>query len=230
MTNSCQSFRLQVPLVHVSPHADTARTPTRETIDFLEGTVMLPGNPLGIVVFVAASDSTTLGACGDAAGRMHRLALGTVEIDLLDKEAARFADAATHLPLLTERLLAVLAQLTRLMEGDVIPALPVGLYASGDTTPLAIRAAAIRDASIGALACVGGLVDLAGRQYLRELKAPLLMLVDGQDAAVANLDRARPYMPGPVSAESLPIDSERKGNAAATLAAQWFANHLPRRR
>ena len=64
--------------------------------------------------------------------------MATVDIDLLDPEAAHFADAATHLPLLVERLLAVIGQPTRLMESDVIPARPIGLFAAGDATPVAV--------------------------------------------------------------------------------------------
>lgn len=228
MTIPCQSFRLKVQLPHLGPHIDTARIAARETSEYIEGSVLLPGSPIGIVIFVAASGAAKLGSRGNAADRMHQQHLATVEIDLLNEQAAHFADAATHLPLLTERLLAVITQLTRMMDSDVIPSLSIGLYASGDATPMAIRAAAIRDSAVGALACVGGLIDLAGRQYLHELEAPLLMLFDRDDStAAANLNRARLHMPGQISVESLPDDAEGKDNAVAALATAWFASHLP---
>lgn len=222
-----QKFRIDIPLTHEHQHAAPGRLPAHPTLTSLHGELLLPDAAHGLVVLAAASDSGTLARDGDWHGKMLESGLGTLEIDLLGHDAARFADAAMHVPLLTEHLLAVLSQIARQMESEAIPALPVGLFAAGNATPVAIRAAAIRDTSIAALACAGGLVDLAGLQYLRELKAPLLMFIARDDAsAFANLARARVHMPGTIQVELLPEAEALRAPVVASFAADWFGRHL----
>ena len=218
-----------IPLIVTlaAEHDEAGRIASRETSFRLQGTLHLPKDAIGIVLFV------TPGECGTQAGHsgithlLWQARMATVDIDLLDPEAAHFTDAATHLPLLVERLLAVIGQLTRLMESDVIPARPIGLFAAGDATPVAVRAAAVRDKAVAALLCVGGLVDLAGLQYLRELKAPLLMLAGPDDAAAANLARARPHIPGRTETRVLPeVESSAATAGIARTATTWFSEQL----
>jgi len=224
-----QRSEIRVVLPHAAPHDGAARTPVRETQSVLHGELLMPATPVGIVIFVAASGSGELAQRGDAAACCLRHGLGCLTIDLLDADAARFADAAQHLPMLAERLLAVVAQLTRMIDSEAVPSVPIGLYATGDATPLAVRVAAIRDRAIAALCCRGGLVDLAGLQYLRELKAPLQLLVDtGDETAADNLRRARPHLHVPVTVEPLPPGDAAPARAAE-LAAGWFARQFRRR-
>ena len=65
-------------------------------------------------------------------------------------------------------------------DGDM-EVLPLAIFATGDTSPAAIRAAAQRDTQVQALACHGGLIDRAGLEALKYLSAPLLMLFDAED-------------------------------------------------
>lgn len=212
-----------LPLTVVLPaaHGDPGRIPSRDTAISLHGTIHLPAAATGIVVFVAPANSGEQSQRGDLAGHLWRAQIATLDFNLLTPEAAHFADATTHLPLLAERLLAVLGQLARMMEYEVLPAVPIGLFATGDATPVAVRAAAVRDQAIAAVACVGGLVDLAGLQYLRELRSPLLMLLDpGDAAAAANFSRAQALIPAHCETRTLP----ETGTAAdiATQATTWF--------
>lgn len=231
MTGEVQRMEFCVPLAHAAAHDEHARTPTRETVTRLKGELLLPETARGIVIFVAASDCAKFAHHGNAIDQFQNHALGTLVIDLLEAGTGRFADASMHLPLLTEHLLAVIAQLTRLMEGEAIPPLPIVLFAAGDATPVAIRAAAVRDRAIGALACLGGFVDLAGLQYLRELKAPLQMLLGPDDgAAAANLARARAHMQGRIVTQALPAGREMMSEKTAELAAGWFGRCLGERR
>jgi len=220
-----QPTPLDLTVVLPATHGDPGRIASRETAARLHGTIHLPEAATGIVVLVAAAESGTQARHGDLAGHLWRSRIATVDIDLLAPEAARFADAATHLPVLTERLLAVIGQLARMMESDALPALPIGLFAVGDATPVAVRAAAVRDQAVAAVACVGGLVDLAGLQYLRELRAPLLMLAGPDDAAAsANLARARPHIPGHAETQALPETGAAE--VIATIATAWFREHF----
>lgn len=210
-------------------HGEPGRIASRETTHRLPGALHLPEHPIGVVLFVTPTDGVSAAGPAELEQRLWQARVATVDIALLEPEAAHFADAVTHLPLLAERLLAVIRHLTRLMESDAIPTLPIGLFAVGDATPVAVRAAAVRDTAIAALVCVGGLVDLAGLQYLRELKAPLLMLVAPDDhTAASNLARARPLIPGrtethPLACHPLP------GAATSDIvepATTWFRQHL----
>jgi hypothetical protein len=70
-----------------------------------------------------------------------------------------------------------------------LPTLPIGLCASGEGSPVALRAAAVRDHDIFAVVCRGGLIDLAGMLYLRSLTSPLLVLVAADDERVAASNR-----------------------------------------
>lgn len=111
---------------------------------------------------------------------------------------------------------------------EAVPTLPVGLAAAGATTPPAVRAAARRDRDVQALVCDGGLVDLAGLQYLKVLEAPLLFLADaGDEAALANARRAQAHVSGTFRIETLAgSDGEERQEQAARLAAAWFRCHL----
>lgn len=205
------------PLVLAVPHGT------------LHGELLLPDHARGIVLYVAASGTDLQAAHGHSAEDLHACGFGTLAIDLLIESERHFADADRHLPHLADRLLAVIHQLHRRMELEEIPTLPLGLIAAYDATPLAVRVAAQRDQDIGALVCHGGLVDLAGLQYLKVLQAPLLLLTDSDDTVASrNLQRARQYMPGVVETEQLPTAPDQTTRAATQHAARWFQRYLGR--
>lgn len=193
----------------------------------LHGELLLPAMSRGIVVFVAARDSSALAAAGNIAEALHHVGFSTLTIDLLVDSEVHFADAETHLPHLTERLLGVISYLHRQMEVDAVPHQPVGLVAAGDATPLAVRVAALRDKEIHAVVCHGGLVDLAGLQYLKVLQAPLLLITDATDGvAPRNLQRAKPHIAGVSSLERLPVEVDDSAAAMAALTVSWFQRYL----
>lgn len=195
----------------------------------LHGELILPEAARGIAVFVDACGSGERAAAGDAAARLQARGFGTLAIDLLSGNECHFAEAEHHLPLLSERLLAVIGQVHRLMDSEALPRLPLGLIAAGSATPLAVRVAALRDQDVGAVVCHGGLVDIAGLQYLKVLQAPLLLIADdgdGDDFAVHNLLRAKRYLPGIIAIEYLPAPPADPAAAVTELTARWFEHHL----
>lgn len=130
-----------------------------------------------------------------------------------------FPDSVHNVPLLTERILHLLEFAGR--DGDTLE-LPVGVYGTGPLTPAAVRAAARRDAQVRAVACHGGIVDLAGLQYLETLSAPLLMVfaADDDHGPVA-FKRASTHLTCPW--ESAILEPGALDTAPVTA---WFARHL----
>lgn len=195
----------------------------------LHGTLDLPDDAKGLVVFVDTSPQEGL-ATPAAIEILHDFGYATLTMDLLAATEAQFADAAMHLPHLADRLLTILAHLRRQIANQALPELPLALLANGHATPVAIRAAAIRDEDVGAIVCQGGLVDLAGLQYLRELRAPLLVLATEADsAAIANARRALTFVKAPNALETLALPEEHGlalSTAVANRAAGWLKRHL----
>lgn len=194
----------------------------------LQGELALPYVTRGLLVLAgscaADDDPATVALCA----ALHRERFATLHVDLLSSRECRFADARDHLPQLTERLLAVVGQLRQQITLETMPSLPIGLVADDGMTPVAVRVAAQRDQDVRALVCHGGLIDLAGLQYLKILQAPLLLLADAEDApAIANARRALPHLPGACRLETLDAAEAAAREAlriARTLA--WFRCHL----
>jgi len=113
-------------------------------------------------------------------------------IELLSGQEAHFADATQNVPRLAQRLIDILDLVRH--DGDM-QNLPLAIFATGDTTPAAIRATAQRDTQVQALVCHGGIIDRAGLQALKLLVAPLLMLFDADDEfAPGAFKRAAGYL------------------------------------
>lgn len=141
--------------------------------------------------------------------------------ELLSASEIGFADATQNVPRLTQRLIDVLDLIRS--DGDM-EQLPLGIFATGDIAPAAIRAAAQRDSQVDAVACHGGLIDRAGGQALDLLLAPLLVLHDADDAAGLTASRrATGHLHNDHEIRTL-----RPGDAALTEAADWLIHRLLR--
>ncbi len=153
--------------------------------------------------------------------------------------------------LLTEREEAVDAQTARLrfdirLLGDPVVAitdwiagqqqlayLPLGYYGASTGAAAALKAAAVRASSVGAIVSRGGRPDLAGPALSRVI-APCLFIVGGLDLEVLRLNRE--------AMEELPVDTRRRLelvsgathlfeepgalDTVARLARDWFQRHL----
>jgi hypothetical protein len=142
----------------------------------LHGQLERPDDPRGLIVLARSHHlpvDTTVTA--NLAARGHAI----LAMELLTAHELQFVDATQNVPRLAQRLLDIL-DLAR-HDGDMQD-LPLGIFASGEIAPAVIRAAARRDAQVRAIACHGGLIDRAGAQALELLVAPLLMLIDADDA------------------------------------------------
>lgn len=193
---------------------------------------LLPTSP-GLVVLAYAAPAL------DArehvlAGILRHAGLSTLAIDLIAREEEHYADLHNNVPLLARRLVDVLDLIkTRMLMGE-LQTLPFGLCAAHATSPVAVRVAALRDHDIAAVVCRGGLIDLAGLLYLRTLEAPLLQLVEENDAAqLAAARRAQKELQALSTVRTIPeIGFEIAGSAGFEAAArettQWFCKHFTR--
>lgn len=179
----------------------------------LRGHLTLPPAPEGLVLAARLHD--TLEPESDLAA--HRLAI--LSMPLLSESEMRFPDAAYNVPLLTQRILDLLELIRR--DGDT-ESLPLGIFAAGHGAPAAIRAAARRDTQVRALACHGGLLDLAGLENLKLLAAPILMVTDPDDAASrTSFQRAASHISPPHRLLTL-----QPGEGPGSHVAQWFWEHF----
>ncbi|MBL8424704.1 MAG: hypothetical protein JNK06_14580 [Candidatus Accumulibacter phosphatis] len=197
----------------------------------LHGVLTLPATPAALVVLTHAGP--TLEARDDALAAVLRHAgIGTLSLDLLTDSEERFADIHHNVSLLSRRLLEGLNLVKQRMLVGELPTLPIGLCGVGDCSPVVLRVAALRDHDIFALVCRGGLIDLAGVVYLRSLTAPLLVLVDENDAAGTMSNRRAlrelscrhelQLLPAGVHAP----DSAATFECVARATVHWFVDHL----
>lgn len=199
----------------------------------LEGTLALPPEPGGVVLFAHGSGSSRFSPRNRFVARMLRSAgLGTLLVDLLtpdEEESDAFSRRYRFdIELLAGRLAGVIGWLRELPDTR---ALSIGLFGASTGAAAALVAAARRPADVGCVVSRGGRPDLAG-DALRAVTAPTLLIVGGLDDVVLGLNReAMARMRGEVRLEIVPGAThlfEEPGTleTVAHLARDWFAGHL----
>lgn len=190
------------------------------------------GEPrLGIVVFAHGSGSSRLSPRNrQVAAVLQQNGLQTVLVDLLtEDEEHRDLQTGEHrfdIDLLTDRVLAAVDWLT----GEGAHG-PIGLFGASTGAAAALRAAAAKPNEIVAVVSRGGRPDLAERA-LREIKAPALLIVGGNDPQVLQLNQeALAELNDESSLEVVPgashlFEEPGKLDQVADLAAEWFRMHL----
>jgi dienelactone hydrolase len=201
----------------------------------LEGTLTVPRNATGVVVFAHGSGSSRFSPRNrGVAATLNDAGLTTLLLDLLTEEENEI-DAVTRglrfdIGLLTRRLVATVDWLGVRRETAT---LPVGLFGASTGAAAALRAAAARPKCVSAVVSRGGRPDLAG-DALRHVEAPTLLIVGGNDTPVIemNQDAVRlmhcvhrlHIIPGATHLFEEPGKLER----VAQLARDWFRQHLHR--
>lgn len=184
----------------------------------LHGHLELPENPKGLILLARAHHAPV-----DAiiAANLAARGYAIFSMELLTLQEAQFADATQNVPRLSQRLLDILDLIRH--DGDM-QELPLAIFASGDATPAAIRAAAQRDVQVKVLAGHGGIVDRAGIEGLKYLAAPLMMLFDADDTlGKIAFERAAHYLN--VVHESHVL---KPAEDPIMQVAAWFSLHLGR--
>lgn len=196
----------------------------------LPGNLDLPPHPIGMVVFVPSEPGSRFNPRQQYLARqLHALGLGTL---MFDDGLGR--NAVKRNPVLDiARVSACTADsLTWLAAQPGMGQVPVGLYGASTGVAAALLLAAREPTRVQALVAHGGRPDLAGT-HLRRVYAPTLLLVDGDDPGLLELNRhALHGLPGVHRLQTLCASKNAQHevdalNTSATLTGNWFQQHLP---
>ncbi len=236
---------LRVARTHPWRGAPPAQPAPRPTLDprqvrialgdgrWLEGTLAIPAQPSGVVLFAHGSGSSRMSSRNQhVAAVLQGRNLATLLFDLLTADEEH-EDAVTYqlrfdIGLLSERLIAA----TRWAHADAeLARLPLGYFGASTGAAAALVAAARLPDTVRAIVSRGGRPDLAD-ESLPLVRAPTLLVVGGADREVLELNReAAARLRAPCSLAVVPRAThlfEEPGalDAVARLAGDWFAQHL----
>jgi len=195
----------------------------------LPGHLLVPEQPLGLVLFAHGSGSSRHSPRNrTVATALNDQRLATMLFDLLEPDEALDRARVFDIGLLAERLLGA----TRWVRTHpVAGALAIGYFGASTGAAAAIAAAARADAPIGAVVSRGGRPDLA-EGLLPAVTAPTLLIVGGADEVVLELNRhAARALTCEHRLEIVPGAThlfEETGalEQVAKLAGAWFVEHL----
>ena len=216
-------------------HAAATEIPVVVPIDELglEGTLSIPQDATGVVLFAHGSGSSRHSPRNRlVAGELQQAGLGTLLFDLLSEDEER-VDARTgelrfDIGLLARR---VIASADWLREQAATDWLPIGCFGASTGAAAALVAAAERVDVVGAVVSRGGRPDLAG-EALGRVRAPTLLIVGGRDELVLDLNRqAQAKLNADTELEVIPdathlFEEPGKLERVAELARDWFVRHL----
>lgn len=206
---------------------------TPEGTAHLVGDLVVPADPVGIVVFAHGSGSSRMSPRNRAvADHFQREGLATLLFDLLTAQEERIDERTRELRfdigLLSDRLGQVKDWVGR---QPPTARLNIGYFGASTGAAAALVAAAELPENVRAVVSRGGRPDLAGA-YLTKVRAPTLLIVGGQDTAVLEMNRdALSRLPCEKSLEIVPgathlFPEPGALEQVANLAATWFTRHL----
>ena len=203
----------------------------RVSLDGLElpGDLIVPAEPLGVVVFAHGSGSSRLSPRNRfVAGQLHEAGLATLLFDLLTPAEELDRANVFDIPLLGGRLLGAIRWLR---ERPETAALALGAFGASTGAAAALWAAAEPEAEVAAVVSRGGRPDLAAER-LHAVRAPTLLIVGGADVVVLDLNhRALELLRAEKQLAVVPGAShlfEEPGalEQVAALATEWLSAHL----
>lgn len=200
----------------------------------LDGTLVVPGNPLGIVLFAHGSGSGRHSPRNKMVARaLNEGGIATLLIDLLTADEEQVDLQTRHLrfdiPLLANRLVSAIDWLGA---HEPTRTLPIGLFGASTGAGAALIAAVARPTQVKAVVSRGGRPDLAD-EAIPAVIAPTLLIVGGNDDIVIALNQ--------MALEQLRCEKHLEVIAGAThlfeepgtlehvaaLARDWFTRYLP---
>lgn len=153
----------------------------------LEGTLGLPAQALGVVVFAHGSGSGRFSPRNNFVARyLQQGKVATLLIDLLTPDEADDRRKVFDIDLLADRVLLAKAWLE---QDDRTKGLGIGYFGASTGAGAALQAAARDPSLIQAVVSRGGRPDLA-EPYLPAVTAPTLLIVGGDDEPVIEMNRA----------------------------------------
>ena len=216
-------------------HAAATELPVVVPVDelALEGTLSVPQDATGVVLFAHGSGSSRHSPRNRlVAGELQQAGLGTLLFDLLSADEER-VDARTgelrfDIGLLARRVIAATDWLSEQAATD---GLPIGCFGASTGAAAALVAAAERPDAVHAVVSRGGRPDLAGEALVR-VRAATLLIVGGNDEVVLELNRqAQRQLQAETKLEIVPgathlFEEPGKLERVAELARDWFTRHL----
>ena len=148
--------------------------------------LLVPAGAQGVVLFAHGSGSSRHSPRNKyVAAQLREARLATLLIDLLTPQEDEVYRTRFDIDLLAERLAEAARSLAREPQTK---ALPIGLFGASTGAAAALEVAAAMPEAIRAVVSRGGRPDLASTAVLREVKAPTLLIVGGDDMGVIELN------------------------------------------
>ena len=195
----------------------------------LEGELVVPPRPIGIVLFAHGSGSSRLSPRNQqVAEALQQAGLATLLFDLLEEREAIDRRNVFDVELLAGRLTAAADWVG---QQPAVRKLPRGFFCASTGAAAALIAAARSSQSVSAIVSRGGRPDLA-EAWLEQVVAPTLLIVGGEDDQVIEMNRsALALLRCPTRLEVVPGAThlfEEPGalEEVARLAVEWFTAHL----
>ena len=201
----------------------------------VQGDLMVPPAPAGLVIFAHGSGSSRFSVRNRSVAEvLQHAGFATLLLDLLTPAEEAVDVYTREYRFDIERLgRRVVAAVDWALPEPRLAGLPVGCFGASTGAAAALIAAAERPAEVGAVVSRGGRPDLAG-DMLPLVVAPTLLIVGGLDEEVRRLnERARRAMRTTVSVEIVPGAThlfEEPGTLpkVAGLARDWCLRYLVR--
>jgi len=210
------------------PGSREVRIPAGGGLELLADLVV-PESPGGLVVFAHGTGSSRHSPRNRLVARaLNERRLATLLFDLLTVDEERDRANVFHISLLAERLVTA----TRWARQEArVASLPVGYFGASTGAGAALCAAAELGDEIAAVVSRGGRPDLAAGR-LAQVRAPVLLIVGGDDQIVLELNRdAQELLQAPSELAVVPGAThlfEEPGalEEVSRLAGEWFERHL----
>jgi putative phosphoribosyl transferase len=199
----------------------------------LEGDLVIPERALALAVFAHGSGSSRFSPRNRYVARLlNKRRLATLLVDLLtpaeEEQDALSGELRFDINLLADRLVGATDWASR---DPATRPLPLGYFGASTGAAAALVAAALRADRVGAVVSRGGRPDLAD-VALRDVRAPTLLIVGGNDPQVLELNRMALKMMSCVRELAIVPGAshlfEEPGalDEVARLARDWFLRHL----
>jgi pimeloyl-ACP methyl ester carboxylesterase len=161
----------------------------------LSGDLDIPDGTQGVVLFAHGSGSGRHSPRNRYVAKvLQEAGVGTLLFDLLTEDEELIDEQTLHLRfdigLLADRLVGATDWLLERFDAsnsDDIPS--IGYFGASTGAAAAVVAAAKRADIVKAVVSRGGRPDLAGDEYLNQVRAPTLLLVGGNDGPVIGLNQ-----------------------------------------
>lgn len=200
---------------------------------FIQGTLEIPQNAKGIVLFAHGSGSSRFSPRNQFVAKyLQEANLATLLLDLLTPEEEKIDNNTREFRFDIDKLAQRLINATDwLTVEDNTKSLSIGYFGSSTGAAAALIAASQRIELVNAVVSRGGRVDLAA-QYLSLVNAASLFLVGGEDHQVLELNRqAFDLLRCEKKLQIIPnathlFEEPGKLQEVSKYARDWFVDHL----